>query len=94
MPNTPRAVSAARPEQRRAKAHPMQDRLGYEFRGECANAVANVTMPLWNALSPKPICSISGNRNGIAPVPNLENAPRTTVVRNSLRRNSLRSSSG
>ena len=46
-------------------------------------------MPLSNGVRPKASCSISGKRNGIAPVPSRKNVPPTIVVRNSGRRNSL-----
>ena len=44
-------------------------------------ADVNVSMPDCTGLRPKPSCSISGNRNGVAPMPTRNSEPPSTPTR-------------
>ena len=55
---------------------------------------ANVISPDWNGDQPKPSCSISGSRNGMAPTPIRNTKPPTTLARNVGIRSSAKSSTG
>ena len=57
-------------------------------------ADANVSSPDCSAVSPKPSCSISGSRKGVAPMPMRNSAPPSTPARKVWWRNRLRSISG
>ena len=57
-------------------------------------AAAKVSWPEPNALSPKPACSISGSRNGMAPIPTRNRKPPVTEARKVGMRIRPRSSTG
>jgi len=64
------------------------------FMPMAPSADENVIMPDWNGLMPKPTCSISGSRNGSAPMPSRNRKPPSTLARNVGSRNKVRSSAG
>ncbi|MNS64639.1 hypothetical protein D3C72_977740 [compost metagenome] len=56
-------------------------RLAMNFVVIAPIAPAKVIMPDWNGFNPKPICSISGIRKGMAPVEMRKTVPPTEAAR-------------
>ncbi len=56
-------------------------RLAMVFMNSAPTAAMKVSDPEASGLKPKPTCSISGRRNGIAPMPTRKRKPPTTLMR-------------
>ena len=63
-------------------------------RGRLDIAPVKVIRPDWNGVKPKPSCSISGIRNGTAPIEMRNSVPPTAAARKALSENCLRSRMG
>ena len=53
------------------------------FEASAPTAVMKVDVPDWKGVRPKPSWSISGSRNGMAPMPMRNNEPPMMAVRKS-----------